>query len=141
MALDWLISFQHTSRKRPHSKSLQRYDAYKKARTMKEFYDLGGTCKDINHDYKNGLCILKHPQTGAVYAYSGLSGSEVERFRFQDQRPLVDQQEEAPEVAQLKAEVAGLKAEVARLKAEVAQLKFKQLPDESGRNHGGNVAN
>ena len=108
---------------------------------------MGGTCKDINHDYKNGLCILKHPQTGAVYAYSGLSGSEVERFRFQDQRPLVDQhplvdqQEEAPEVAQLKAEVARLKAEVARLKAEVAQLKFKQLPDGCGRNHGGNVAN
>ena len=80
--LDWMISFQITSRKRKNSKSLQRYDIYKKARTVQEFYNLGGSSRDIKNDYKSGLCVLMNPHTGERFTHNQLKPGEWEKFYF-----------------------------------------------------------
>lgn len=140
---DWMISFQTTSRKRKNSQALQRYDIYKKARTVQEFYDLGGSCKDIKHDYQTGLCVLKNPHTGERYTYSELKPGEFEKFHFEAmndvpaKRPLpiqdaVENKRKRPlkrkvnlrdVVRKMRASIRLLKADMAQFKADMAQLK------------------
>ena len=48
------IVYQDENPKKKNSKSAARYDAYKKAKTLKEFYSLGGTKADLRNDLKKG---------------------------------------------------------------------------------------
>ena len=48
------VKFQ-SNPKRPGTKAHRRYENYKKAKTVGEFYDLGGTTLDFNNDLNRGF--------------------------------------------------------------------------------------
>ena len=48
------ISVQQTNPKKVGSKSAQRYELYKSARTLAELYSLGGTKGDVRNDFERG---------------------------------------------------------------------------------------
>ena len=49
------LRFQSTSRKRKNSNAWKRYEAYKKARTLSQFLELGGDMRDLSYDWDRGL--------------------------------------------------------------------------------------
>ena len=48
------IVYQDENPKKKNSKSAARYDTYKKAKTLEEFYSLGGTKADLRNDLRKG---------------------------------------------------------------------------------------
>ena len=55
------LCFCDVSRKRKGSDAHRRYESYKRARTVGEFYELGGTARDLQHDYQRGLVKRRAP--------------------------------------------------------------------------------
>jgi hypothetical protein len=53
------ITFQDKNPKKADSKSAVRYDTYKKAKTLEEFYSLGGTKADIRNDLRRGYLKIE----------------------------------------------------------------------------------
>jgi len=66
---EWETSFQDTSRKRKGSAAFNRYETYKKAKTVVEFWDLGGTQIDLEFDYKKGLVSLVDPNDKLLHRF------------------------------------------------------------------------
>lgn len=48
---DWRIEFEPRGRKREGSQAFQRYEKYKKAKTIGDFYALGGRKVDLQNDF------------------------------------------------------------------------------------------
>ena len=51
----WVLEFLQENPKTPGSKSFQRYERYKGARSVAEFRGLGGTTADLRYDEKKGF--------------------------------------------------------------------------------------
>ena len=54
------VVVQETNPKSRDSKSWERYEVYKRARTVNDFFELGGKYCDFRHDYTRGfISVLK----------------------------------------------------------------------------------
>ena len=54
----WVLEFLQENPKTPGSKSFQRYERYKGARSVAEFRGLGGTTADLRYDEKKGFLTV-----------------------------------------------------------------------------------
>jgi hypothetical protein len=64
---DWRIEFEPRGRKREGSQAFQRYEKYKKAKTIGDFYALGGRKVDLQNDFTKELCEITSPD-GSIHS-------------------------------------------------------------------------
>lgn len=64
----WGTVFVHESGKKIGSAARKRYDAYKVAKTIREFTSLGGKTLDLAYDYRHRLVTLTD-QTGQTFQF------------------------------------------------------------------------
>lgn len=60
-SFDQSILVNQSNPKRPGTNSNKRYEVYKAAKTVKEFFDLKGSKGDLRHDYRKGYITLIDP--------------------------------------------------------------------------------
>ena len=82
------ITVQQHNPKRPGSASHRRYENAKRAHTRGEFFTLGGSVADFNHDSRQGFvvsCLWQSTAEGYQEAnYSGTAVSNVDYFDYFD---------------------------------------------------------
>ena len=93
-------------RKRPGTKAYERYARYKRAKTVAEFYELGGQSRDLAHDLKVGLARVGAAASDeplesdhSADLHEPLENGEASSEKDSALRPLGDDAQESQEVA------------------------------------------
>ena len=63
---DWTVHFQQACSKRAGTGAHARYEQYKSADSISDFYDRGGTHRDLQHDFLKGLVHFTAPDGTVV---------------------------------------------------------------------------
>ncbi|KAJ8610085.1 hypothetical protein CTAYLR_007078 [Chrysophaeum taylorii] len=61
-----VVEIEQSNPKREGSKSHVRYESYKRAKTVREYYELGGSKADLTHDMKRGFVTVVTDASGAT---------------------------------------------------------------------------